>query len=350
MKLIEQKITIFIGELKAWWNNISKTDKIIIAILFFSIPLFFYFKLFFWPEINKIEKLKKEKITLLNKIENIKIKKIIFSKKRKEVQERERLLKKIQAILPTNKEIPELLTAISTEATKAGLKIISFQPEKEIKQEYYSQISIKIGVEGPFHQIVIFLDKIRKLQRIVNTKKVTFYRPQKRDNEWIVLANCQLETYRFLSAEEQKEQRENRGASTSTKKQYKKTILTEKEIAKIILQKDKYKYCPSKRPDPFKPFIFKGREQKKNISPLEKINISELKLVGIVETPKGKIAILEDNTGKGYFVTKDSKIGPNNGIITKITKNAIYIQEEMKNLSGPKTKREIVLKLKPAEE
>ncbi len=193
-----------------YWKNLSKRDKIIIAIMLFILPSFLYFRFYFSPTTETIKKLNKEKRELELKLHNIKFNKAFSKKLEKEIEKKELILKKAQKLLPTTNEIPELLTSISKEATKAGLKILSFQPKNEIKEDYYAKIPIEIKVEGPFHQIMIFIDNIRRLERIVITKKINFYNPKKQENLWIVTADCSLETFRFLTEQEQNEQKQKK--------------------------------------------------------------------------------------------------------------------------------------------
>ncbi len=125
------------------------------------------------------------------------------------------------------------------------------------------------------------------------------------------------------------------------------------KIWKLLFETDKYYYNPIDKPDPFRPFIYeeKGNQKTRKIkSPLEQIDISEIKLVGIIKTKNQKIAILEDDTGKGYFVQVGTPIGLHNGIIKAIKDDKIIIEEKATDFTGRITKRKIILKLRPAEE
>ncbi len=218
MDTIKTRILLLLDNIRIQWQKFSNRDKILLCILLFFVPLFVYFKLFLSPELEKLDKINKKKQNLEKKLNDIQTKKIFIAKVRKELDRKTKILLKAQSILPTTNEIPELLTAISTEATKAGLKILLFKPGDEIKKDYYSIIPIEINVEGPFQQIVIFLDNIRRLERIVNAKDVNFVRAKREDNNWTVVANCKLETYRFLTEKEQQEQAQKKNGKKKKKK------------------------------------------------------------------------------------------------------------------------------------
>jgi len=105
--------------------------------------------------------------------------------------------------------------------------------------------------------------------------------------------------------------------------------------------------------DPFeslfreKPVSVKAKKKKKRIpqTPLERIDLSQLKLVGIVLSENGNKALMEDSRGKGYVVRKGTYIGVNSGKVVQINKDRIVIEEEFEDVFG-KTKlrrRELIL-------
>jgi type IV pilus assembly protein PilP len=70
------------------------------------------------------------------------------------------------------------------------------------------------------------------------------------------------------------------------------------------------------------------------MTPLQKFEISQLKLVAIISLPEGNIALVEDGTGKGYFVKKGTLIGKNDGKVTKILKDKVLIEEVYQDVLG----------------
>ncbi len=86
-------------------------------------------------------------------------------------------------------------------------------------------------------------------------------------------------------------------------------------------------------------------------TPLERIDLSQLKLVGIVFSENGNKALMEESSGKGYVVSKGTYIGLNSGKVVQINKDRIVIEEEFEDVFG-KTKlrqREIKLPKPPGE-
>jgi type IV pilus assembly protein PilP len=114
-----------------------------------------------------------------------------------------------------------------------------------------------------------------------------------------------------------------------------------------------YSYNPAGKPDPFKPFIQLTPVKRASgslLTPLQKFDISQLKLVAIISTPEGNIALVEDGMGKGYFLKKGTLVGKNDGKVTKILKDRVIIEEVYQDVLGQMKTNEISLSLHKIEE
>ena len=132
------------------------------------------------------------------------------------------------------------------------------------------------------------------------------------------------------------------------------------EQAKVAEKKEpekkeeaEYSYNPTGKPDPFKPFIqltpVRDASRSGPLTPLQKYDISQLKLVAIISNPEGNIALVEDATGKGYFLKKGTWIGKNDGKVTKILKDKVIIEEVYQDIFGQTKTNEISLFLQKIE-
>ena len=86
-------------------------------------------------------------------------------------------------------------------------------------------------------------------------------------------------------------------------------------------------------------------------TPLEKVDLSQLKLVATLRAKSGNKALVEDSTGKGYVVNKGTYIGINFGSVVEITDQSVVVEEEIETISGDVKiqKREIKLQKAPGE-
>jgi type IV pilus assembly protein PilP len=85
--------------------------------------------------------------------------------------------------------------------------------------------------------------------------------------------------------------------------------------------------------------------RRENLSLLERYEIGQLKLVGIIWNAKNPTALIEDTSGLGYTVRVGTPIGPSDGKVVKITPDTVAIEEEFMNFYGAKQKREVSMKL-----
>jgi Tfp pilus assembly protein PilP len=80
-------------------------------------------------------------------------------------------------------------------------------------------------------------------------------------------------------------------------------------------------------------------------APLVKLDLNQLKLVGIIISSEGNIAVLEDYSGKGYIVEEGAQIGSISAKVLVITKDRILIEEQASDTFGKKSIRQRELKL-----
>ena len=106
--------------------------------------------------------------------------------------------------------------------------------------------------------------------------------------------------------------------------------------------------------DPFKPLIQEKSEDSKPIvdnrpkrilTPLEKIELSQIRLVGIIIMEKRRIALVEEANGKGYEVGIGTYIGKNQGRVSEIKSSSIVIKELVHDYKGRLKERVEEIKL-----
>lgn len=128
-------------------------------------------------------------------------------------------------------------------------------------------------------------------------------------------------------------------------------------------EKEAERYNPRGRIDPFAPLIReeeaverpekrKKERLKRPKTPLEKVDISQLKLVGVIRAGTGNRALVEQADGKGFIIKKGMFIGINSGIIVEIMRDRVIVEEEQEDWKGTvsKRKRELKLQKPPGED
>jgi type IV pilus assembly protein PilP len=124
-------------------------------------------------------------------------------------------------------------------------------------------------------------------------------------------------------------------------------------LASSLLDETFPKYDPTGKVDPFTALFSEETEvdlaedstPKRPLTPLEKINISQLKLVAILLAESGNRAMVEDVTGKPYILVSGTYIGVNSGTVSKILKDRVVIEEKTKDFLGRESANTRELKL-----
>jgi type IV pilus assembly protein PilP len=117
-------------------------------------------------------------------------------------------------------------------------------------------------------------------------------------------------------------------------------------------QPPEYSYNPAGRRDPFAPIIVKAQQKARGgeRAPLERYDLNEFKLTGVVWGGFGYNAMLEGPDGKGYFVHVGTVIGLNKGVVKKITQQTMVVEEKYKTFSGEIERKERVIELRKKQE
>lgn len=101
------------------------------------------------------------------------------------------------------------------------------------------------------------------------------------------------------------------------------------------------------RRDPFRPpnLLPAGTEKRGPLGPLERYDIGQLKLVGVVWQLGQPRAMVEDEAGLGFIVEVGTRIGKNGGVVTKVEPNRVMIEEAVLNFYGAREVRRVEMKL-----
>ncbi len=104
--------------------------------------------------------------------------------------------------LPDKKEIPDLLSAISSAGRESGLEIMLFRQKPERFQDFYAEVPVDVLVRGNYHQVATFFDRVGALDRIVNVSDISMKEPKDESGTMIVNTSCSAVTFRFLDEAE----------------------------------------------------------------------------------------------------------------------------------------------------
>ena len=115
--------------------------------------------------------------------------------------------------LPAGKEIPALIANISERGRKVGLEISKFNPMPEsygAGNEFVAEVPISLAVEGSFHDVAIFFDKLSDMDRIVHVKNIDMSISSEDSGRTKLLVEGKAITFRFLSDDERSQLSKNK--------------------------------------------------------------------------------------------------------------------------------------------
>jgi len=118
-----------------------------------------------------------------------------------------------------------------------------------------------------------------------------------------------------------------------------------------------YHYRAEGKPDPFKPLVVEKVEAPKTArkpekvekevpgTDLEKMDLSALKLVAVIWGIPNPRAMVEDSRGRGYILSVGTRIGKNEGRVSKINSTGMIVTEKYETSDGKFKTREVPMRL-----
>lgn len=104
--------------------------------------------------------------------------------------------------LPNQKEIPTLLTSITSAGKAAGLDFLTFRPKPEVPKDFYAEVPVDIVVSGPYQSVGNFFVAVGNLPRIVNMNNVAFADVKSDKGQVQLKVTSMATTFRFLDKKE----------------------------------------------------------------------------------------------------------------------------------------------------
>jgi type IV pilus assembly protein PilO len=89
---------------------------------------------------------------------------------REEVKRLELELSKLLQILPSKRNTEELIKRIETLTRQGDFTLKKFTPGDFIPKEFYSEWPIDIVVDGTYHNLALFFDRMSRFSRIINVE------------------------------------------------------------------------------------------------------------------------------------------------------------------------------------
>jgi type IV pilus assembly protein PilO len=115
-----------------------------------------------------------------------------------QVAELEGRLDSLKAVLPDEKDAADLLRRMQSVATQSNLVIKSFKPAPIITKQLHAEWPIGLELEGTYHNLAMFFDRVGKFTRIVNITGVDIKGKERPDPNTTITATCVATTFVLL--------------------------------------------------------------------------------------------------------------------------------------------------------
>ena len=105
---------------------------------------------------------------LQNKIQEGRAAKQQLPRFREEVRQLEMELDKLLRILPARRNTPDLLRRIRSLTEQGDFALRRFTPGQLSDREFFSEWPIAVSLDGGYHNLALFFDRISRFSRIIN--------------------------------------------------------------------------------------------------------------------------------------------------------------------------------------
>jgi Tfp pilus assembly protein PilO len=89
---------------------------------------------------------------------------------REEVRRLELELAKLLQVLPSKRNTEELIKRIETLTRQGDFTLRKFTPGEFVPKEFYAEWPIDISLEGTYHNLALFFDRMSRFSRIINVE------------------------------------------------------------------------------------------------------------------------------------------------------------------------------------
>ena len=107
-------------------------------------------------------------------------------------------LANLKAILPEEKDAADLLNRMQTVAAQSNMTIKGFKPSPTVTKQLHAEWPITLELEGTYHNLAIFFDRVGKFTRIVNISGLDVKGKDKPEAGATITATCVATTFVLL--------------------------------------------------------------------------------------------------------------------------------------------------------
>ncbi len=173
--------------------ELTRMQRIIICAATVVVVIGAFVLFLYKPQYEKIGVIKKHIAEQQEKLEKTKASAAEFDTYKKLMEEKQVQFNIAARELPLTAEVPSLLKDISQAGKDSGLTFLLFQPQAEVRHDFYADIPVKMELSGSYHDLGSFFDRLAGMPRIVNINSFDMSGASP-----VLKISCVAETYKFI--------------------------------------------------------------------------------------------------------------------------------------------------------
>ena len=156
------------------------------------------------PKLDALVTMKEDLARDQQMLETKRVKVNARAEEEKRIRDLQADVKRAEARLPEGREIADLLSNIAASARAVGLDLTLFRQKAETYSEFYADVPVQMEMRGTYHELAAFMDRVKRLDRIVNVADIQLRQPRVEGDVVLLSASCTATTFRFLDEQERK--------------------------------------------------------------------------------------------------------------------------------------------------
>jgi type IV pilus assembly protein PilO len=117
-----------------------------------------------------------------------------------QVKDLEYRLESLRNVLPEQKDVADTLRRLQGLATQSNLTILRFTPAAQKQQPLYAEVPYRLAVDGTYHNLGQFFDRVSKFPRIINVNDIAIRSKASPGPNSTVTAECTATTFVLTEA------------------------------------------------------------------------------------------------------------------------------------------------------
>ncbi len=151
---------------------------------------------------QEIDARQAELATLQQKVREGKAAEARLPQFREEAERLETELARLLRILPTARQTDELIKKIKSLTERGNFRFVTFQPAGFVKKDFYSEWPIGVQLEGTYHELALFFDRLSRFSRIINVESLSIVTGSGRGG-YSINSNFTMKTFIYGDAQQQ---------------------------------------------------------------------------------------------------------------------------------------------------